>query len=120
MSQQGEGTPPCSPTHRLNLLSCPWSSSALVGRTRIDGKSLSGGDATAHNGGVDTRDVVVSLIAPDDLALARRILALLWSYERANLRQRQLREALHRRKAEPSDEAAEDSPRGPSDRRRQR
>ena len=63
----------------------------------------------AHNDRVDTRDVVVGLIAPDDLSLARRILALLWSYERANLRQRLTREALHRRKAEASGEAVKES-----------
>jgi hypothetical protein len=52
----------------------------------------------AHNGAVDTREIVDRIIATYDPLLASRILRLLWSYERGSLRHRLLKEPLHRRK----------------------
>jgi hypothetical protein len=49
---------------------------------------------------MEARDIVICFIAPDDPTLARRILSLLWSYERAQLRHRLLYQPLRRRQRE--------------------
>ena len=50
---------------------------------------------------MDTRDIVVRIVAPDDPLLARRILALLWAYERGELSDRVFYEPMNRRTREP-------------------
>jgi hypothetical protein len=49
---------------------------------------------------MDAREIVIRIIYPDDPALARRILSLLGSYERGQLRHRVLYQPLRRRKRE--------------------
>jgi hypothetical protein len=49
---------------------------------------------------METRDIVFRLIYADDPALARRILALLGSYERGQLRHQLLYQPLRRRHPE--------------------
>ena len=62
-----------------------------------DGSDLRVVTRHAHDRGMNTREIVVRIVAPDDPALARRILALLWAYERAALRHRLFHEPLQRR-----------------------
>ena len=49
---------------------------------------------------MDDRDIVMRVIAPRNPILARRIMALLWGYERGALRDRVFREPLIPRRAE--------------------
>ena len=49
---------------------------------------------------MNERDIVLRIIAPADPALARRILSLLWSYERGQLRHRLQYQPLRRRQPE--------------------
>ena len=51
---------------------------------------------------MDVREIVMRVIAPEDPVLARRILSLLWSYERGQLRHRVRYQPLRRRQAERS------------------
>ena len=48
---------------------------------------------------MEIREIVMQVIAPHEPLLARRILALLWSYERGDLRDRLFHEPLRRRRA---------------------
>ena len=52
------------------------------------------------------RATVVNIIAPDEPVLARRILALLWAYERGEFLDRVLHEPLCRRRPRESAEPA--------------
>lgn len=62
-----------------------------------------------HNERVDIRNIVDRVIFPDDPVLARRILALLWAYERGALQHRVLTEPLHRYKRTGTDSDAQRS-----------
>jgi len=49
---------------------------------------------------IDTYAIVARVIAPRDPVLARRIMRLLWAYERSRLRHRVMYEPMRRRNAD--------------------
>jgi hypothetical protein len=59
---------------------------------------------------MDAREIVERFIYPEDPALARRIKALLWSYERSRLRHSLARDPLTRRAHRRDDDCASDAP----------
>ena len=54
----------------------------------MDGTNHRAPDVFACDNGVESRDIVENFVAPFDPFLARRINALLWAYERGELRHR--------------------------------
>lgn len=57
---------------------------------------------------MDADDTVLTVVEPEDPALARRVRALLWSYERGQLRHRVLDQPIRRRDARPGGPPTDD------------
>ena len=78
---------------------------SVVVATADDGNNLPDVGQFVTMGHVELRDILEHVIFPEDPVLARRLNALLWSYERSRLRHSLVRDPL-RRRAPRRDDAA--------------